>query len=259
MEWLQRKPNPRTPVAYVLYDAVRQIRTAPHNHIQRAKGPQQPPAGEYATGALARLIRNAWRAATVAHGAWHSEEHQVSGNRMSEFTFDLDAVQRLTAGAVGPKGQRVFYVQARRGNRLISLLAEKEQVRALAEAIDRLLENLAEKNPSLSTSDDMLIADMSLEQPLEPEFRAGQMGLGYDAERDLVVLVIQGIADNEESDEPLTARFSATRLQMRALSAHAAAVVASGRPICGNCGRPIDPSGHFCPQRNGHGPISVEQ
>lgn len=172
---------------------------------------------------------------------------------MSEFTYDLDGVQRITTGAVGPKGQRVFYMQARRGSRLITLLAEKEQVRALADAITRLLDSLAEKNPRLSTSDDLLVTDMSLEEPLEPEFRVGQMGLGYDAERDLVVLLVQGFGD-EDSDLP-TARISASRLQMRALATHAAQVVAAGRPICGNCGRPIEPTGHFCPQRNGHGPI----
>jgi len=172
---------------------------------------------------------------------------------MSEFHIDLDAVQRLTVGAVGPRGQRVFYVQIRRGNRMISLTAEKEQVRALADAVSRLLDSLAEKNPRLTTSDDMLIADMSLEEPITPEFRIGQMGLGYDAERDMVILLVQSVSEDEE--QPLRARFSASRPQMRALSSHAAQVVAAGRPICGNCGRPIDPSGHFCPQRNGHGPI----
>ncbi|WP_129671203.1 DUF3090 family protein [Candidatus Chloroploca sp. Khr17] len=177
---------------------------------------------------------------------------------MSEFTYDLDAVQRITAGAVGPRGQRVFYVQARRGARLITLAAEKEQVRALAEAISRLLDTLAEKNPRLTTSDDLFIADMSLEEPLEPEFRVAQMGLGYDAERDLVILLAQGLEDDDES-EPPTARLSASRPQMRALAIHAAQVVAAGRPICGNCGRPIDPVGHFCPQRNGHGPVMTKQ
>jgi uncharacterized repeat protein (TIGR03847 family) len=177
---------------------------------------------------------------------------------MSEFTFDLDAVQRITTGAVGPRGQRVFYVQARRGSRLITLLVEKEQVRALGEAISRLLDSLAEKNPRLATSDDLLVTDMSLEEPLEPEFRVGQMGLGYDAERDIVVLLIQGSSDEEER-APQTARFSASRPQMRALASHASQVVAAGRPICGNCGRPIDPVGHFCPQRNGHGPVPTSQ
>ena len=176
---------------------------------------------------------------------------------MAKFTYDLEAVDRITASAVGQPGQRVFYVQARRNNNRISLLAEKQEVGALSSAVAQLLDDLAEKNPRLSTSDDLLIMDMSLEEPLEAEFRIAQMGLGYDAERDLVVLVIQGVVE-EEGEEPVNARFSATRSQMRALSVHAAQVVASGRVICGNCGRPIDPSGHFCPQRNGHGPINLK-
>jgi uncharacterized repeat protein (TIGR03847 family) len=140
----------------------------------------------------------------------------------------------------------------------MSLVAEKEQVRALADAIDRLLDDLAEKNPALTTSDDMLVMDMSLEEPLEPEFRIAQMGLGYDADRDMIILVIQGaegIEAEEEDEDVVMARIAATRPQMRALSVHAARVVAAGRPICGNCGRPIDQDGHFCPERNGHGPV----
>ncbi|MCA9996365.1 MAG: DUF3090 family protein [Anaerolineales bacterium] len=39
---------------------------------------------------------------------------------------------------------------------------------------------------------------------------------------------------------------------MRVLIPHTREVVNAGRPICGNCGRPIDAEGHFCPNRNGH-------
>jgi uncharacterized repeat protein (TIGR03847 family) len=94
----------------------------------------------------------------------------------------------------------------------------------------------------------LLVSDMSLEEPLEARFRIAQMGIGYDTERDMVILVMQG--QREEGSEAPTARFGATRQQMRALSEHATNVVASGRKICGNCGRPIDASGHFCPQMN---------
>jgi uncharacterized repeat protein (TIGR03847 family) len=60
--------------------------------------------------------------------------------------------------------------------------------------------------------------------------------------------------EEEEEEGNPSARISAARPQMRALATHASQIVAAGRPICGNCGRPIDPSGHFCPHRNGHGP-----
>jgi len=169
---------------------------------------------------------------------------------MPEFTYDLDPVTRITAHAVGQPGQRVFYIQARQNRDLVSLIAEKEQVLALTQAINQLLDDLAEKNPLLSSADDtMFISDMSLEEPLEPQFRIAQMGIGYDADRDMVVLVTQGLQEDDAESAP-TARFSATREQMRALSAHASEVVAQGRRICGNCGKPIEPSGHFCPQMN---------
>ncbi|HEU5012488.1 MAG TPA: DUF3090 family protein [Roseiflexaceae bacterium] len=167
-----------------------------------------------------------------------------------EFTYDLDAVTRITANAVGKPGQRVFYLQARSNRQLISLIAEKDQIAALAQAITQLLDDLAEKNPLLSSSDDLLpIFDMSLEEPLEPVFRIAQLRLGYDEEDDTIVLVALGWPEAEEGTPP-TARFSATRQQMRALSEHASQVVSKGRKICGNCTRPIDPGGHFCPQMN---------
>jgi uncharacterized repeat protein (TIGR03847 family) len=168
---------------------------------------------------------------------------------MAKFTYDLDPVTRITANAVGEPGRRVFWLQARRGRELVSLIAEKEQIRALAEAIDRVIEDVTTQDPLLSASDDLLLAsDMSLEMPLDARFRIAQMGIGYDSERDMIVLILQGARDAD--GQTPTARFAATRQQMRALSEHAAAVISRGRRICGNCGRPIDAAGHFCPQRN---------
>lgn len=168
------------------------------------------------------------------------------------FSYDFDPVTRITAHAVGQPGQRVFYVQARRDRQLVTLIAEKEQVRALSEAIDQLLEEQSEQHPLLSSSDDdfLPIYDMSLEEPLEPRFRIAQMRLGYDAERDLIVLILLGIPEDEGGEDVPSARFSASRQQMRALAKHAGEVVSKGRMICGNCARPIDPTGHFCPRMN---------
>ncbi len=171
---------------------------------------------------------------------------------MARFTFDFDPVTRITVGAQGQPGQRTFFLQVRHGRQLVSLVAEKEQVRAMSQAIDKLLDDLAEKNPLLSSSDDLLLAsDMSLDEPLESQFRIAQMGIGYDADRDQVILVLQGARDEDDDDtDAPTARFGASRMQMKALSEHAQAVVARGRTICGNCGRPMDPTGHFCPEMN---------
>src|SRR5919202_4460994 len=118
---------------------------------------------------------------------------------MPEFSHDLDPVDRITVGAVGQPGQRTFYLQARSGRQLLSLVLEKEHVSALGGALEQLLESLAEKNPLLNTTEDIIaIANMELEEPIEEAFRAGQIGLGYDEGRDLLVLIVQEVGGGEE-------------------------------------------------------------
>jgi len=168
--------------------------------------------------------------------------------------FDLNPITHITAGAVGEPGQRTFYIQARQGSQLVTLLCEKQQVAALAMGVEQLLEQLAEKDPEhIGRSDQILDIDMELEEPLEPDFRVGQMGLGYDEDHSLVVLVAQELLP--EDIDPATAssaRFWGTAAQMRTLARHAAQVVAAGRPLCPLCGEPLEPEGHFCPRKNGH-------
>jgi uncharacterized repeat protein (TIGR03847 family) len=171
--------------------------------------------------------------------------------------FDLNPITHITAGAIGEPGQRTFYIQARQGSRLVTLLCEKQQVAALALGVEQLLEQLAQKDPErVGPSDQVLEIDMSLDEPLDPAFRVGQMGLGYDEDRNLLVLVAQELLP--EGEDPATAssaRFWGTATQMRTLARHAAEVVAAGRPLCPLCGEPMDPENpqdHFCPRRNGH-------
>ena len=42
--------------------------------------------------------------------------------------MELEHVDRITAGAVGEPGERTFFLQAREGDRLVTILVEKEQV-----------------------------------------------------------------------------------------------------------------------------------
>ncbi len=171
---------------------------------------------------------------------------------MPEFTHDLDPVDRITVGTVGQPGQRTFYLQARRGRQLLSMILEKDQVSALATALEQLLENLAEKNPLLNTSEDIIsITNMELEQPLEEAFRIGQLGLGYDEGQDTLVIIAQEIGQTE-GDDLETVRFTFSREQGRSLAQRSSETVAQGRPRCPQCGEPINPEGHFCIKKNGH-------
>jgi probable phosphomutase (TIGR03848 family)/uncharacterized repeat protein (TIGR03847 family) len=168
----------------------------------------------------------------------------------SNILYDLNPVSRITAEAQGEPGHRVFYLQARQGVVNVTLLAEKEQIVALCEGIKELLEKLGERG---EPGDPVSPYDLSLQEPIEPLFRIGQLGIGYDGESERIVIVAYEAVAEEEPDTVNVVRFWCSREQMRALTEHAMAVAASGRPICVLCGRPIDPEGHFCPRRNGHG------
>ncbi len=173
---------------------------------------------------------------------------------MTPKEYDLKPVARITAGAIGPLGQRVFYIQARKSEELITLIVEKQQVQSLAIGLEQFLADLDERFPDLANAEAVYDEDeMELEKPIDPVFRVGHMGLGYDEENDLLVLVAREIQD--EDDDPETAgvaRFWCTRSQLRSMCAWGLEVASRGRPICGNCGQPIDSAGHFCPKRNGH-------
>jgi uncharacterized repeat protein (TIGR03847 family) len=158
---------------------------------------------------------------------------------MPNVEIELNPVSFITVGTVGPRGKRLFYLQAGDGSQLISLIIEKEQARALAEALREMLDDLMKREGAKLQNDtpDMSHMNMDLREPIEAHFRVAQMGLGYDEERDMVVLVAQELVipegEGESSDlpthQPGVARFWGTRQQLRALSLHAAHVVKQGR------------------------------
>lgn len=179
---------------------------------------------------------------------------------MEEFRYNFDPADRVTVGTVGQPGDRTFYLQARYGRERVSLVVEKEQVQALAEAIEQLLENLTEQNPLLSTPEDVIAyADMSLEQPLEEAFRVGRLGLGYDEGRDLLVIIAQEIGGDDTPQADLdVARITMLREQARALAREGNDIVQRGRPRCPQCGEPMNSSGHFCIKKNGQPIVTYE-
>jgi uncharacterized repeat protein (TIGR03847 family) len=187
--------------------------------------------------------------------------------------MELGPVDRITTDAVGEPGQRTFYLQVRAGGDLVTVVVEKEQVVLLSQSV---LELLADVPLETGALDD---ADLALEEPIDPRFRAGRLSIGYDPDQDRFLLEITeydpnedeqdeeaGVEPEEEPDEEAlirsltealaddreTIRLWASREQMLALSRHGAEVAERGRPTCRFCGNPIDPEGHVCPATNGH-------
>lgn len=163
--------------------------------------------------------------------------------------IELNPVHHLTVGTVGPPGQRVFYLQGSKGSDLVSLIIEKQQAAMLATSLESLLEELGDKLRR-GEAQDPIWTDMRLREPIEPLFRVGNLGLGYNDDAGRIVVVAYELVDEEE--EPNVVSFWVSREQIQSLIRHTTDVVKAGRPICGNCGQPIDPEGHFCPNRNGH-------
>jgi uncharacterized repeat protein (TIGR03847 family) len=167
--------------------------------------------------------------------------------------YDLNPVDRITTGTVGEPGERVFYIQARRGSQVVTVTCEKEHVAGLAMAIDQTLLSLADDDADAVPEPDAAIhGGMDLEFPLNIVFRAGRVNLGYDETSERMVVIIYELQDEDDESPPSAARFWATPAQMRALSIRGQAVVAAGRPLCAMCGEPIGPEGHFCPRKNGN-------
>jgi uncharacterized repeat protein (TIGR03847 family) len=181
--------------------------------------------------------------------------------------IEFDDIDALGTGAVGEPGKRAFYIQARTEHAQLTVLVEKEQVALLAtEAIaflDRVAGDFPE--PPLSVPE----TQTQLHEPTVPLFRARLIGLGYDPERELVLLELRERAADEDDDDEddvddeaaelstegevevgYVARIYATRAQVRAMAARGAEAVTGGRLPCPLCEMPMDPAGHRCPRWN---------
>jgi uncharacterized repeat protein (TIGR03847 family) len=172
--------------------------------------------------------------------------------------FEFDPVDTIGAGAFGRPGARVFMIQARKGDAVLSVLVEKEQVALLATEATQFLDRLAEEFPD-DTTPQLVVPGSGTVSEAVPLFRARLIGLGFDPDRGLVLLELRENApedDDEdappdpEDDEGRIARLYATRAQVRAMVANGAQTVAAGRPRCPLCDFPMDPDRHVCPRWN---------
>ena len=167
-------------------------------------------------------------------------------------SFELTEVNVFTAGAVGLPGERTFYLQATSSLGAVWFKCEKQQVAALAEYFRRLMVDLPQP----------VVAPVAPFGAPETEddaaFVLGTIGVGYETDRDRVVLVLDEIVPVGEDGEPDPdavvnqgrARLYLTRDQVMAFIGAADDAVAGGRPTCRWCGLPMNVEGHHCPRMN---------
>ena len=182
--------------------------------------------------------------------------------------YDFGSAELLDVEAVGQPGNRRFRLFALSQYGLsASLWMEREQMEALAVAIDRLLAQVSGRvvlRPEAQASAAPAPhAPSDFPKHPDVEFHVGQMQIGYDEDDDSVVLraspleVIErdGELEVKEEAEPAFAvtlsQGSATRL-----SVHISAVLSGGRPRCPLCGQPMR-DGHVCEKQNGYHPVGL--
>lgn len=188
-----------------------------------------------------------------------SGRKRVAWPPMTRRLFIFDDPDRFLAGAVGSPGEREFYLQARKGEAVVSLGIEKVQVAALAARLDDLLE--AVEAPSTGAGE---VAGGDLEQPVVEVFRVGAMALAWDASDEAVVIeaqrptedgdYVEAADDDEDGPDLLRVRLDPDSARTFVRSAQA--LVEAGRPACPFCGEPLDPIGHFCSRATGNGQVS---
>ena len=159
---------------------------------------------------------------------------------------DLGPVRRIEARATGRPGQREFRLWVIGAHQEFARLKlEKEHLFGLRMAIHRVLsEAAAPTPPSGQPPDDF---------PAVPgyDFVVGRLGVGFSEADDLIVLDADEVAPEEEKS-PFTLRFAFNRCQAANLAREIDEIIATGRPLCGLCSQPIDPTGHTCVKTNGH-------
>ncbi len=101
---------------------------------------------------------------------------------MARQVFNFTEPARFVVGTVGMPGERTFFLQARQGNLVTSVVIEKQQALVLAERTDQLLDEVRETRipvveiPSAARPEDVDIAALDL--PIYEEFKVGAMALG---------------------------------------------------------------------------------
>ncbi len=161
-------------------------------------------------------------------------------------SFDFSEVEFFTVGTLGPRGERTFFLQGRADGQLLSLKLEKQQVAALADYLDQILEDLPEieQEPSVTEA-----AELDLREPVVPAFTVGGLGVAYAGDEDRLVLMAEEMIDADEPDEyePAQARFLLRRDQVADWIERAREIVSAGRPPCPFCGTPLQPrNGDWC-------------
>ncbi|MCZ7631210.1 MAG: DUF3090 family protein [Microthrixaceae bacterium] len=177
-------------------------------------------------------------------------------------SFEFDRVDAFVPGALGEPGQRVFYLQERAGEQVVSLRCEKQQVGMLGRYLTQLAEAIGPVEPDRDI--------VGLVEPVTEQWTVGQLSVGVDEENGLIMVTadeltvdelevdhadpgsvssLLRIVGEDEEITPQPASCSAPHRRSRSESVPRSSSLPDGQRA-GSVGRPLTPDGHDCPRWN---------
>jgi uncharacterized repeat protein (TIGR03847 family) len=108
--------------------------------------------------------------------------------------LELTTPHHVTVGFTGVPGDRTFFLQAEDLEVRVTLLLEKGQVEGLGELLGQLLTRVGDE-PATDWDHDA----MALRDPIDPRFRVGQIGFGFDPDAERFVLELTEVSAEERT------------------------------------------------------------
>ena len=161
--------------------------------------------------------------------------------------YEFNDATALSAVAVGTPGKRTFFLVIGNDREWVRTWLEKEQLQALAQAIDQFFSLLPGatvlQEAERTTSNETVRSGLP-----SAELEIDEIALGYDKER--ATMTLETHPSGPQELERVTLRCQATLAQLKQLGEQSKKLCAAGRPRCIICGEPIEPTGHSCPGLN---------
>lgn len=178
-----------------------------------------------------------------------------------ELTHRYAFPDRFVSGAIGEPERRIFFVQARQGSRMTSVVCERQQIKALSEHLGRVLDELEQVGGIRREAGrhNRPLDSEPLDVPLDEDFRAGTMTIAWLSETESLQVELYAfgvyhdfvlLGENCAVDKVL--EVTITPDQARDFVTRTEILLKAQAPCCPFCSQPIAPDGHLCPRSNGY-------
>jgi uncharacterized repeat protein (TIGR03847 family) len=172
---------------------------------------------------------------------------------MPQEIIDLDPTESIAIEAMRDPSELLFLIQGQKDGQLVTLIIDHEQAVALSLAGGELLELLEETYAREINQFEIPSAEsLVLREPVDPLFEIAEFQLGYDADRDYLVIITLELPIDpgiDASDLGIV-RFWITREQMVALIRQIDQLILESPPVCPACGQLLQDKGHICLRAN---------